>query len=352
MSVSGDARSLSGEAQAALRERGVRMLLDGATHAHVAAVMGVSLRTVALWSARFRVGGMEGLRERRRGRRPGEQMALSPAQQAQIVRSMVGANPDQLQIEGVLWSRAAVKALIERRCGIVLSRQAVGNYLRRWGISAKKPQRRWLEQDPERVRAWLEQEYPAIQARAKRERALVLFSDEMGVRAGQTAGRSYAPVGERAVVALTGKRFSANVISAIAADGTLLFEVFQGSCDEIRFMDFCDKLLQEIADRKIFLIVDNASFHKSEAIALWREDNPRLQMFFLPPHAPELNPTELLNQDVHSHVARRRPHDIATLISLTVEYLKTRTRAIVHNYFTGQYVAYTLGPARTICVAS
>jgi transposase len=350
VSKSGDARSLSSEAQAALRERGVRMLLDGATHTQVAQAMGVALRTVAGWSARFQVGGIEGLRERRRGRRPGEQMALSEARQAEIVRLMKGRNPDQLQLEGVLWSRQAVKGLIEQRFGITLTRQAVGGYLRRWGVSAKKPQKRWIEQDPERVRAWIEQEYPAIQARARRERALVLFSDEMGVRAGQTAGLSYAPVGERAVVPQTGKRFSANVISAVGADGTLLFDVFQGSCDEIRFLDFCDKLLEHIPDRKIFVIVDNARFHKSQAIAYWLLDHPRLELFFLPPYAPELNPTELLNQDVHSHVARRRPSDIVKLVSLTVEYLATRTREIVHNYFKGEYVAYTLSPG-TICLS-
>jgi transposase len=324
------------------------MLVGGATHAQVAEGLGVALRTVAYWSARFRVGGMEGLAERRRGRRPGEQMALSDTQQAQIVRLMDGANPDQLQIEGVLWSRAAVKALIERRYGITLTRQAVGRYLRRWGWSAKKPQKRWLEQDPERVRAWLEQDYPAIQARAKRERALLLFGDEMGVRTGQTAGQSYAPVGRRAVVALTGKRYSANVISAIGLDGDLLFEVFQGSCDEIRVLDFCDKLLEQIPDRKIFLILDNAKFHTSAAIKCWLEDHPRMQIFFLPPYAPELNPTELLNQDVHSHVARQRPSDLTTLITLTVEYLTTRTRDIVRNYFKGEHVSYTLS-ARTSC---
>jgi transposase len=347
MSGLGDARKLSGEVQAALRERGVRMLLDGATHVQVAEALGVALRTVAGWSARFRVGGMEGLGERRRGRRPGEQMALSEKQQAEIVRLMDGRNPDQLQIEGVLWSRPAVKALIERRFGIILTRQAVGKYLRRWGWTLKKPQKRWLEQDPERVRAWLETEFPAIQARAKRQKALLLFGDEMGVRTGQTAGKSYAPVGQRAVVPLTGKRYSANVISAIGADGTLLFEVFQGNCDEIRVLDFCDKLLQHIPDRKIFLILDNASFHKTPAITYWLEDNPRLKLFFLPPYAPELNPTELLNQDVHSHVARQRPSDVAKLVTLTVEYLATRTRNIVHNYFKGEHVNYALSP-RTI----
>jgi hypothetical protein len=44
---------------------------------------------------------------------------------------------------------------------------------------------------------WLEEEYPRIHARARRERALLLFGDEIGVRAGQTAGKSYAPVGGR-----------------------------------------------------------------------------------------------------------------------------------------------------------
>jgi transposase len=317
------------------------MVLDGHTHESAAQASRVNVRTVVKWVARHRVGGFEGLRERRRGRRAGEQLALSEAQQAEIVALMKAKNPDQLELgEGVLWSRAAVKALIERRLGITLPRQTVGVYLRRWGFTAKKPQKRWAEQDPERVQAWLRDEYPAIKARALAEGAKILFADEMGVRAGQTAGTSYAPIGQRAVVELTGKRFGANVISAVGADGTLLFDVFEGTCDDIRFLDFADKLLEQLPDRKIFLIVDNASFHKSAAVACWQDDNPRLQLFFLPPYAPELNPDELLNQDVHAHVARRRPSNLVDLVRLTVEYLATRTTTIVANYFNGEHVAY------------
>jgi hypothetical protein len=166
-------------------------------------------------------------------------------------------------LPGVLWDRAAVRALIEKLFGIKLSRQTVGVYLRKLGFSAKKPERRWAEQDPARVKVWLEDEYPRIRARARKEGALVLFGDEMGVRAGQTAGKTYSPRGERAVVKLTGKRFSANVISAVGADGTLVFDIFQGTCDELRIMDFLDKLLAHFPERhKIFLILDNAKFHK------------------------------------------------------------------------------------------
>jgi transposase len=323
-----------------LRQRAVLMLEQGKTHGFVAGVMGVNVRTVAKWSARYRISGLEGLGERTRGRRAGEQMALSEDRQAQVLAAMAGANPDQLQIEGVLWTRQAVRALIEKLFGIALSRQTVGGYLRRWGLTAKKPQRRWAEQDPGKVRAWLESEYPAIKARAVRERAVLLFGDEMGVRAGQTAGRTYSPRGQRAVVKLTGRRFSANVISAVGADGSLVFDIFQGTCDELRFMDFLDKLLAHFPGRKVFLVVDNARFHKTEAVKLWLADHPALELFYLPPYAPELNPDEYLNQDVHAHVAARRPGDLHTLISLTLAYLKTRTRQIVTGYFRAPHVSY------------
>ncbi|MCP9489910.1 MAG: IS630 family transposase [Solirubrobacteraceae bacterium MAG38_C4-C5] len=337
----GDARSLSGEAQAALRERGVGMLGQGHSHSQVAAALGVGLRTVAGWSARFRVGGMDGLRERRRGRRAGEQMALSQPQQAQVVRTMMGSNPDQLELgEGVLWSRGAVRALIAKLFGVALSRQTVGRYLRAWGWSSKKPAKRWAQQDPARVGAWLEHEYPAIQARAQAQGAKILWADEMGLRAGQTAGTSYAPVGQRAVTPLTGKRFAVNVISAIANDGTLLFDVFCGYGDEIRFMDFADKLIAHHPDRKIFLIVDNHSIHKSAAVKLWQEDHPQLELFFLPPYAPEVNPDEYLNNDVHAHVARRRPSTVSQLTEMAVDYLHTRTPNIVRNYFQAPHVRY------------
>jgi transposase len=341
VSESGDGRSLSGSAQAALRQRGARLLLAGRTHGEVAEALGVGLRTVAGWSARLRVSGPQGMGERRRGRRPGEQAALSEAQQAQLVQTMAGSNPDQLELgEGVLWSRAAVKALIVRMCGVTLTRQTVGRYLRAWGLTAKKPAKRWAQQDPARVTAWIEHDYPAIQARAAKEGAKILWADEMGLRSGQTAGTSYAPLGQRAVTPLTGKRFSVNIISAIGNDGTLLFDVFAGYGDEIVFMDFCDKLIAHHPDRKIFLIVDNHSIHKSTAVRCWREDHPEIELFFLPPYAPEINPDEYLNNDVHAHVARKRPSTLTELTEMTIAYLATRTKAIVTNYFQAPLIRY------------
>jgi len=242
--------------------------------------------------------------------------------------------------KGWLWSRAAVRALMLKLFGISLCRQTVGRYLRSWGFSCKKPAKRWTQQDPVRVKAWIDSEYPAIKARAVKEGAKILWADEMGLRAGQTAGSSYAPIGERAVVELTGKRFGINVISAIGNDGTLLFDVFEGYGDDIRFMDFCDKLIEHHAGQQVFLIVDNHSIHRSAAVKLWQEDHPELQVFFLPPYAPEVNPDEYLNNDVHAHVARRRPNTLSELTELAISYLHTRTKKIVANYFLAPHIQY------------
>src|SRR5512132_4539865 len=78
----GDTRSLP---QAALRSRAVRAVLEGMTQAEAARVFGVHHNAVNQWVKRYRQGGWAGLAERRRGRRPGEQAALSEPQQQEVI---------------------------------------------------------------------------------------------------------------------------------------------------------------------------------------------------------------------------------------------------------------------------
>ena len=127
----GDARSLSQDAQEALRVRGVRLIVEeGWTQVAVADALGVSDRVVGRWMTRYRRGGWKALAKRRRGRRPGEQQALTAAQQNRLVELIVGHCPDQLRIPGLLWTRSAVQALIERETGVALEISSVGRYLR------------------------------------------------------------------------------------------------------------------------------------------------------------------------------------------------------------------------------
>jgi transposase len=282
-----DTRSLPAVAQAALRNRAVRAVLDGMTQAAAARVFGVHHNAVNRWIKRYREGGWAGLGEQRRGRRPGEQAALSQHQQQEVMALVRESTPDQLGLPGFLWTRDAVAELIGQRYGLLLARTTVGGYLRGWGFSPQRPQRRALEQNPAAVRRWLAETYPAIRAQAKREGGVVLWLDEMGIRSDAAAGRSWAPVGQTPGIKRTGKRFRVNMISAVSNAGTLRFRLFTGSFSGPVFIDFLGRLLRDCGGRKVHLIVDGHPVHRAKAVSAWvGRHAERIQLHFLPGYSP------------------------------------------------------------------
>ena len=96
-----DTRSLPGAAQAALRNRAVRAVLDGMTQAEAARVFRVHHNAVNRWVKRYRERGWAGLSARRRGRRVGEQAALTQLEKQEVVALVRESTPDQLAPSGV-----------------------------------------------------------------------------------------------------------------------------------------------------------------------------------------------------------------------------------------------------------
>jgi transposase len=323
-----DARSLPGAAQAALRNRAVQAVLDGLDQAEAARVFGVHRNAVNRWIKRYRQGGWDGLSEQRRGRRTGEQAALTEHQQQEVIALVRDTTPDQLGLAGFLWTREAVAELIAQRAGVWLARTTVGGYLRGWGFSPQRPQRRALEQHPAAVARWLAETYPAICAQARREGGVVLWLDEMGVRSDAATGRSWAPVGQTPVIKRTGKRFRVNMISAISNAGMLRFRLFVGSFTGPVFIDFLGRLLRDMGGRKVHLIVDGHPVHRAKLVSAWvGRHAEQIQLHFLPGYSPELNPVELLNHDVKANAAgRRRARSANELRGQLHGYLRWRQR--------------------------
>ncbi|MEW1914304.1 IS630 family transposase, partial [Kitasatospora sp. NPDC085895] len=209
----GGARHLSPSAQEALRFRAVAALLEGRDREDVAAVFKVSLKAVDGWWAKWLAGGREALIGRPRGRRVGEHQVLSEAEQAAVRQAVLDHQPCDLGLSGQLWTRAQVGALIAKLYRVRLTEQGVGKYLRRWGLSFQRPDKRAVEQNGEAVRGWLEETWPAIRAKAKAEGAEVLFADQIGIRSDQVTGRTWGEKGRTPIVRRTGNRFSVNAMS-------------------------------------------------------------------------------------------------------------------------------------------
>ena len=336
-----DARSLPSVAQEDLRHKAVKCVVDGKKQVEVAEVLGVTRQTVGKWVKTFRQGGEKALKAKRRGRPKGG--ALLCWQAAQIVKTVVDRNPEQLRLPFYLWTREAVAQLIEQRFGIGLSVWTVGRYLARWGFTPQKPVRRAYEQNPQVIRRWLEEDYPTIQKQAKKEKALIFWGDETGLRSDHVAGRSYGRCGQTPVIPGTGQRFGCNMISAITNQGNLNFMVFKDRFNVDVFLEFLRRLLRQI-QRKVFLIVDGHPVHHATKVRNWIEKHARqISLSHLPGYSPELNPDELLNQDVKSNaVGRRRAKNRKELVANARSFLRSHQRQphIVRKYFQGKHVQY------------
>ena len=167
MVIKRDFRTLAPATQAELRRVAVAMVRAGKTRIEAAQTVGVNRRFVGQWVKVAAQDGEAVLAGRRRGRRPGEQKALSAAQEDRLRVLVARGCPDQFGLSFALWMRPAVRALIARETGVWLTLSVVGRYLRAWGFTAQRPARRATERRDEAVRAWLERTYPAIARKAK-----------------------------------------------------------------------------------------------------------------------------------------------------------------------------------------
>lgn len=339
-----DARSLPGEAQEDLRRRVVEAVRKGLSQTEAADVFDLARGTVNRWMGLLQREGQRALKARRRGRP--RQSRLAPHQAATTVRLILSGCPDQLRLPFALWTREAVQQLLFRKFEVAVSVWTVGRYLRAWGLTPQKPVRRAYEQNPAAVEQWLEAEYPAIRAEAQRQKAQIHWLDEMGLRSDHQAGRSYGRRGQTPVVWGTGQRFRCNMISSITNRGRLAFMVFRQRFTAPVFLNFLGRLvrLNRKKRKKIFLIVDGHPVHKARSVSRWLgKHQAEIRIFWLPSYSPELNPDELLNQDVKTNaLGRVRPWDVDEMMGHLRSYLRitqSRPRA-VKRYFCGPHVRY------------
>jgi transposase len=339
-----DSRSLDQSAQEILRIKAVKAIIAGRTQDEVAELFDVSLKAVNNWWRIYRENGLPGLRMKsRRPRSADDGGKLKGWQSASIVRTIMSKTPDQLDFGFMLWTRDAVAELIEDRFKVRLSKWTVGRLLKQWGMSPQKPVKKAYQQQPEIVKNWLDKDYPRIARKALREKAEIQWGDEMGVRSDDQIGRTYGKIGQTPVVKVSGQRFSCQMISTVSNRGTLRFMIFDGKFNADVCITFLKRLIKD-EKQKIFLILDGHPVHKSKKVKAWIAANAdRINLFVLPAYSPELNPDELLNQDVKTNAVRKkRAANKVELKQNLVGYLRGRQKRpdLVRRYFQAKHVRY------------
>lgn len=287
------------------RLNAVHMYENGIAPKRIAAIMNVAESTVFGWIQKYREGGLAAISTKIAS---GRRTILDDSEMIRLYSMINGKDPRARGFGMALWTRAMVRDMIKRAFGKSVSLPTTGRILKQLGMSAQKPLYRSWKQDPARVERWKRHEYPAIRARAAAEGATVLFLDEASVRTDYHAGTTWVPVGQTPVVAATAVRHAVKMVSAIGQHGQISFMVHEGTMNAELFITFLEAILHDF-QTPVFLIVDGASVHKAKKVRTFAESTKgRLEIFFLPPYSPELNPDEWVNKNVkHDKIARAVP---------------------------------------------
>ena len=335
-----DARKLDHKTLEAIRIRAVEQVQSGESPEVVVRALGFSRACIYNWLAAYRSGGWHALKARPLYGRP---RIISGRQMKWIYDAVTLKNPLQFKFEFALWTRRMIQTLIHDRFGIRLSLASRGRLLAQRGLTCQKPLMRAFQQNPALVEKWLKEEYPQIRARAKRVGADIFFGDEAGVRSDFHSGKTWAPRGQTPVVRVTGARFGFNMISAVSPKGQLRFMVIAGKVGAGEFCEFLQRLVHK-ALRPIFLILDGHPVHRSAKVKqLAGSLKGKLELFYLPPYSPELNPDESVWNELKNNgigrMAIAGPDDLKRKV---IQYLRQMQRfpELIRSFFHSSSTSY------------
>ena len=187
----------------------------------IAPLLNVSQRTVYTWLKAFLSGGMSWLQKARyqgRGRKP----KLSKAQRKELYELIV-SGPEANGFECGVWNTAMIDELIFRKFGVHYNPRYLSTLLRKMGLSYQKAGFITDRVDEEHYRQerkrWLEQTWPRLLDKARQNKAVILFGDEVSFAMWGSLSRTWAPRGQQPLVKTKGVRKGLKMYGVIEFEG-------------------------------------------------------------------------------------------------------------------------------------
>lgn len=328
-----DGRALSHNLLEQMRFRAIEAYQCGRGVLEIAQSLGLHWGSVSRWLTRWRRGGQRALRSRKASGRPRK---LDCQQHGRLILKLVKRPATKFGYEHPLWTCQRIAEVVHRQLQVVVSIPTLWRALKKLKLSCQKPERRALEQDPKARAHWLKTKWPRIKRQARQERALLFFEDESVVRLTPTVGRTWGRIGQTPIVAVTGNRASAMVMSVVNLQGRLFFTLPTENVNAAVFIDFLGALLVEYPRRKVFVVADQAPAHIAKKVQTFVRKEQRLKLFYLPAHSPDYNPDEgvwahLKYHELKAHQATNKKELIAK--TETAMQKMSKNKALIRSFF-------------------
>lgn len=304
------------DAKEARRLRAYELFQGGWKQSAIAEALGVTSGAVSQWLKRAAQGGAEALRALPV---PGAPRKLKREDLAKLP-ALLSQGAEAFGFRGAVWTRKRVADLIQAQFGVRYTPQRIGSLLREIGWSRQKPQRKARQQDAQPARRPSRRDLPPRNVAEDKKGALkegrtALLADETGIYLLPMAVSTWAPIGQTPILEETLTRDHLSLMAAVTPDGKLYSRTQDHAFNGASVADFLRQLLRRIPG-EITLVWDGSPIHRSKEVQALLSERAakRLHLVFLPPYAPELNPTEgLWSYLKRVELANIASHDLSEL---------------------------------------
>jgi len=162
--------------------------------------------------------------------------------------------------------------------------------------------------------------------KARKENASIVFEDEASFRQSPTLHRTWAVQGRQPHVRTRGQRNTQKILAGVNLhDGHFAYRHQTEYFNAETYRSFLDEVLLPAFYRRrhrVYLIQDNASYHKKPEVYEWfKKHRKHIEVFLLPPYWPELNATERVwnytRKDATHHRYFDTPEDLCASLFTT-----------------------------------
>lgn len=293
-------RQLARQAVGRVSERAHFVLMrdQGMTQQQIANMMNYSVRTVQRALSRYDDQGLEGLHDAPRSGRSEIEPHLND-----IVETQAGQPPTVYGYLQTVWTVALLAWHVLERFGVGVSASTIRRALHAARFSWHRPKLTPAHK-PDPLRAEREARLNRIlQARD----AIVIAADECDVHLLAVLRAMWQRIGQQVRLPTPGQNRRRSIFGGLNVRTGQWHYLLADHKRTADFITFLTLLTQSYATGLIFVIVDNASIHSSQALLAWLDGQPRIHLVYLPTYSGhELNPVEKVWWRLKQYIAANR----------------------------------------------
>lgn len=208
--------------------------------------------------------------------------------------------------DNLLPTTQAIIALVDELCGVRYTVAGMTKWLHRNGFSYRKP-----AGIPHKFSAEAQKVFMDTYEKLKQEAGddePILFIDGVHPTQGTKLAYGWMPAGEKAhVVKTTGSRTRLNIMGALNLNniGSTVFREYD-TIDSLNTCRFFTAIRETYPiTQKVHIILDGAGYHRAELVKDWAYVM-NIELHYLPPYSPNLNPIERLWKIMNEAVRNNR----------------------------------------------